>query len=194
MCLEPMALPFPVEPEDIPTESAESIQENVAAMISYINLGLGQDLGDGDLRTFAEKTLLYARKQLVRFSSSLDEDVDLLAWVGRCLFEMLLLARYALQSQDNLRDVMVRQISEMAELDRAWFDGDPGDRSDPDVASFKESVEAMQAFAEEWDLDVPKRFNQHQLAKETDSLREFHVIYKTLSKYAHPTPMLLFGR
>ena len=52
----------------------------------------------------------------------------------------------------------------------------------------------MQAFAEEWDLDVPKRFNQHQLAKETDSLREFHVIYKTLSKYAHPTPMLLFGR
>ena len=188
-----VALSFPTEASEIPTEPVEAVKANIREMIAYAELGLEQDLGDGDLKRFAFEALTYARNQLQRLARSLDEDVDLIAWIGRCLYELLLLTRWALKSPDNLLSVMVRRVGDMSELDRAWFDGDPGDRSDPDVADFKDSVQAMEAFVEEEGLTVPRRLNYREMAEETES-EEYFGIYKTLSKYSHPTSVFLFAR
>ncbi|MEO1077462.1 MAG: DUF5677 domain-containing protein [Bacteroidota bacterium] len=189
-----MAKTFATDAGSIPFESEEEISGNIAKMIAYIDLGLRQDLGDGDLKRFSTTVLIYLRKQLARLDRLQSEDTDLLAWIARSIFEIRLLSLYALSSPERLQEVLLRPIGEYKELRRSWTSDLPEEDHDKAILDFKESVERMESLALEWDLDVPVRFNQHRLAKETNCLEEYYRFYKPLSKYVHPTPLFLFAR
>lgn len=187
-----MIPPFAIDPAGIPTEK-EAVVRNLDGLIGYAELQLRQDRPEGDERAYTVAALRYLVQVLRRLQRLQDEDVDFLAWTARCLLELLLLTRYALASPENLLTVMLWRIAEYQDVRRALFDGEPADPADGAAVDFLLSVEGMEAWAEREGLTVPKRLNQFQLAKATDSLDEFYLCYKPLSKYAHPTPLLLFG-
>ena len=189
-----MALDFPTDPSEIPVQPRADVIANIRRMVRYAELGLSQDLGEGDLMVFSTRTLEYVRSQLQRLERMLDEDTDLLAWIARGLFEMLLLTRYALQSTSNLQEVIVRQVGEYQELQRGWFNEEAAPADIPEAVEFDDSVNAMRAWADQNRLSIKSRYVQSALAKDTSSLQEFYKMYKPLSKFAHPTPLFLFGK
>jgi hypothetical protein len=188
-----MALRFATEIEQVPYAPEERIRDNVDAMVEYIGRELRQDLGDGDLRLFATRVLEHTRLLLTRFNNNLSEEIDLLAWIGRNLFELLLLSRFALSTPENLQRIILLEIVDYQELDRAWFDGEAAEPTDEDAVAFKKSVENLQAWIDKEGLNPGKRPNLKELAEETDSLEFYFPVFRTLSKYVHPTPVFLFG-
>lgn len=189
-----MALRFATEMKQVPYEPEERIRDNVDAMVEYTSWALRQDLGDGDLRFFATRVLEHTRLLLTRLNNNLSEEIDLLAWIGRNLFELLLLSRYALSTPENLQKIILLKIVDYQELDRAWFDGKSAEPTDEAAVTFKKSIENLQALIDTEGLNPGKRPNLKELAEQTGSLKLYFPVFRTLSKYVHPTPVFLFGK
>ncbi len=178
------------EIEEIPTDS-EGIRANVQAMIRYTELGLDQPY-EGDLQAVVAGVLRYAKLQLQRLLVHERADVDVVAWIARNLLELRLLSRYSLSSVDNLQRTVLKEIVDYRSL-RRLLSKVEGHESEPDFADFTESVESMETWLKMEELDPgDHHFTISGLAKKTDQQQERDIAI-WLSKYVHPTPLLLFG-
>lgn len=187
-----MSLDFTSNVYEIPAEDPSAVRDNIESMIRYTELGLRKEY-DGDLGFFISRTLQHLRVQLQRLRDHEQEGIDLLAWIARNLLELRLIAGYALLSEENLQKTLLKDVIDLRNLDKIWFK-EGGDYNQQEAADFKQSLEDIEEFIEEEDLDPGAGWlTIPQMAKETGE-EYLQDLSNWLSKYVHPTPVLLFGK
>lgn len=188
-----MSLEFTSNVYEIPAEDPSAVRENIESMIQYTELGTLKEYDGGDLGFFISRTLQHLRVHLQRLHGHEEAGIDLLAWIARNLLEVKLIAGYALLSEENLQKTLLKDVIDLRNLDEIWFK-EGRNYNEQEAADFKQSLEDVEEFIEEEDLDPGEGWlTIPQMAKATGE-EYLQDLSKWLSKYVHPTPVLLFGK
>lgn len=105
-----------------------------------------------------------------------------------------MLTNYALDGPDQLEEIFLQVAKDYKDLNRAWFEGSDSEQHGDDAIAFQRQLDALLGAIDADGLDVPDKYLRYKkLAEEAGELREYFLVFKTCSKYAHPTPILLLG-
>ncbi len=188
-----MSLKFETDIAKVPTET-KSILENTNQLLRYSQLGLRQDLGEGDLKIFSSKILEYLIEQLNHFLKvHEDSSISELSLTGRNIVEIYAWINFALHSKDNLEKYFLLEVLDYQELGKMWFTGIDRNDLDEDLKGFSDSITKMNEWVQSNGYEVGKRPNVFELIRDYGDSKAYKM-FKTLSKFVHPTPLLLFGK
>lgn len=129
-------------------------------------------------------------QELDRLRRSLDEPSEVLAWVARNLFELNLIIRFILISNENLQ----RWMGEMAGDEKDILQGVLGlsDGSSKSLeAPLQDRIAAIDGLLKRHGLQAYKPLNTRQLAESVNLVSEYLAFFKLYSKYVHPSSWLL---
>lgn len=190
-----MPAPFPIDVHEIPT-TPEATVENLQAMRAFATEVLGTDLGDGDVRFACNGILTHTVRQLDLLARVLHDESELVAWATRNLFELLIWSRYALASRQRVLDFMLLWVKDYNDLDHSWFGKDGFEPQGNVEEAFRTSVAAMRGVLSEKGQAIPKGRppSMETMAADVGAQDLYRAAYRLLSKYVHPTPLLILSR
>jgi hypothetical protein len=136
----------------------------------------------------ASNLCIYIGGELKEMSRLYPDSVRGLAWCTRNLFEVNLVVRYVLASEDNLRT----WLGQILQDEREWIEGAlsfAGSGNDDLRQKCQHRLTELKRLALKHKLDFSKPFRVPALAKDTGTQEEYDALYKLLSKYVHPSSL-----
>lgn len=183
---------FQFEPEHVQYRNQEEVIKNIIKMIEYIDLGLQQDLGKGDLKVFSTKLLSYLKKQLIRFINNIEDEVDILSWIARNIYELRMIINYYTGSLDLITEFILLPVLEYREIEDILFK-DNENANEKELEVYKSQMEKLNEFVDNHGLKIGKVRSVLDLARKNGLEDSYKVMFKLPSKYVHPSPLYFFG-
>lgn len=175
-----------VASDQVPTH-LQSLADQAQALASRIN-----ELPDRSDRSVALRNFcLYAAGELRRLATMYPSDVAGLAWVTRNLFEAKLTVQYIVQSEENLREWLgqsLRDEKDFIEGILAFAEDQPEDMN---KSQLRKRLHVLSDMARRHRLEFAKPYRVDALAKAAGEVEEYIGLFKLLSKYVHPTSLLV---
>lgn len=185
-------IPFRYKADEIPYRDKNAVIDNIYNMIQYIELGLSKDLGKGDLDIFSRKHLEYLKNQLIRVINYFNEEIDILSWIARNIYELRLIMNYYLSSHDLLTEYILLPVKEYSEIEKIMFKDDKN-VSLEEMKIYKEQMVRLNDFVKKNELIIGNVRSPRDLANRVGISDTYDLMFKLPSKYVHPSPLYFFG-
>jgi hypothetical protein len=128
--------------------------------------------------------------QLSRVRNWYEEPADMVAWATRNLFELDLLVRFVLKSEENmLRFLGERARDEIEILEGLISLGE--DQSSRNVAILRARVDDLKRIAQKHKIRPEKHRTTRDLADAAGLRHVYDALFKLYSKYVHPSSWLV---
>lgn len=127
--------------------------------------------------------------QIERLHLWLDQGADSLAWCARNLFELDLILRFVLASEQNLRQWVGQRAADEIELIDAMLEwASQESAATSELRSRRVEVERI---AHKHGVPLTRFRSVRDLARSVGSEEEYHAVFKLLSKHVHPSSYLV---
>jgi hypothetical protein len=133
----------------------------------------------------------YAASELRRASTFYPEDLAGLAWAARNLFELYLIVRSVIQSDENFRAWLGQRIGDEKDFIEGVLMYVQAGECAPQVATLKARRDRLLELSKRHDIPSAKPFRIQALAKALGEEDEYVALFKLFSKYVHPSSLLI---
>jgi len=161
------------------------IKSNVALIdqhLEFIQANLGKAERNFVLYNLLAKVNLY----LYCLMSSLSGPIEVIGFISRSLFELSLITRYVLMSEENLIQFVAESAVDKVQLLEGLLEtGDIAYKED--VELIKEEIAKLKTTPEKFNFPSKKPNSIKTIARIVDSELEYKALYKLFSKYVHPS-------
>lgn len=161
------------------------IKSNVALIdqhLEFIQANLGKAERNFVLYNLLAKVNLY----LYCLMSSLSGPIEVIGFISRSLFELSLITRYVLMSEENLIQFVAESAVDKVQLLEGLLEtGDIAYKED--IESIKEEIAKLKTTPEKFNFPSKKPNSIKTIARIVDSELEYKALYKLFSKYVHPS-------
>jgi len=161
------------------------IKSNVALIdqhLEFIQANLGKAERNFVLYNLLAKVNLY----LYCLMSSLSGPIEVIGFISRSLFELSLITRYVLMSEENLIQFVAESAVDKVQLLEGLLEtGDIAYKED--IESIKEEIAKLKTTQEKFNFPSKKPNSIKTIARIVDSELEYKALYKLFSKYVHPS-------
>jgi hypothetical protein len=161
------------------------VKSNVALIdqhLEFIQANLGKAERNFVLYNLLAKVNLY----LYCLVSSLSGPIEVIGFISRSLFELSLITRYVLMSEENLIQFVAESAVDKVQLLEGLLEtGDIAYKED--VELIKEEVAKLKTTPEKFNFPSQKPNSIKTIARIVDSELEYKALYKLFSKYVHPS-------
>jgi len=161
------------------------IKSNVALIdqhLEFIQANLGKAERNLVLYNLLAKVNLY----LCCLISSLSGPVEVIGFISRSLFELSLITRYVLMSEENLMQFVAESGVDKVQLLEGLLE-----MSDiaykEDIEGIKEEIAELKTTLVKFNFPSKKPNSIKTIARIVDSELEYKALYKLFSKYVHPS-------
>lgn len=140
----------------------------------------------------------YIEKQSNRLLKNLDGQIDIIAWISRCLMELWLTMRYMFTSTERFNEVIEEQLKDLKDIEKVIYPNGVPDESDPSlIKEFHADMNKLWTEMEKYgivreELNRPNAIRLY--AEKSDLLSEYNKTWRIHAKYVHPTSYLIFGK
>jgi hypothetical protein len=165
-----------------------SIKKNISILDDrqkYITKNLERN--DRNLLLF--QILLKANIYLICLKQSLSQPTEVIALVTRGLFELLLITKYVISDDKNLKSFLDNRIFDEIEIIEGLLEFHDGSNAQA-VAKLENEIKELERLAKKYD-SKKTRIIWKQLAIDADLESDYNALYKLLSKYVHPSAYAL---
>lgn len=173
------------------------IKSNVALIdqhLEFIQANLGKAERNFVLYNLLAKVNLY----LYCLMSSLSGPIEVIGFISRSLFELSLITRYVLMSEENLMQFVAESAVDKVQLLEGLLEaGDIAYKEDIElikeeitkevVELIKEEIAKLKTTTEKFNFPYKKPNSIKTIARIVDSELEYKALYKLFSKYVHPS-------
>jgi Family of unknown function (DUF5677) len=133
----------------------------------------------------------YAAGELRHVSNFYPTDVAGLAWASRNLFELNLIVRHVLGSEENLWLWLGQSLND----EREFVEGVLSLPVESELVEHRRTLEkriaSLTEMAERHSLKFSKPFRMRDLAQHFGQLDEYSSLFKLFSKYVHPSSLVI---
>jgi len=161
------------------------IKSNVALIdqhLEFIQANLGKAERNFVLYNLLAKVNLY----LYCLMSSLSGPIEVIGFISRSLFELSLITRYVLMSEENLIQFVAESAVDKVQLLEGLLEtGDIAYKED--IELIKEEIAKLKTTPEKFNFPSKKPNSIKTIARIVDSELEYKALYKLFSKYVHPS-------
>jgi hypothetical protein len=134
---------------------------------------------------------LYAARELDHVANFFLTDVAGLAWATRNLFELNLIVRHVLASEENVRLWLGQSLSDEPDFIEGLLSTSRESDATGPKRVLEDRVRALGAMAERHGLNFAKPFRVRDLAEQMGEIDEYTGLYKLFSKYVHPASLVI---
>lgn len=161
------------------------IKSNVALIDQHLEF-IQANLGKAERNFVLYNLLAKANLYLYCLMSSLSGPIEVIGFISRSLFELSLITRYVLMSEENLMQFVAESGVDKVQLLEGLLEvGDIAYKED--VEGIKEEIAKLKATSEKFNFQPQKPNSIKTIARIVDSELEYKVLYKLFSKYVHPS-------
>mgnify|MGYP001570253067 CR=1 FL=1 len=176
----------PARSEDVPRHLA-ALSARCTALANQIR----ERLERTDRTVAFANFCMYVGGELRRLSMFYPANVPGLAWATRNLFEVNLIVRHVLVSDDNLQ----RWLGQLLQDEKEFIEGILSVSSDQPRNTNHEQLNSrlngLQDMSRRHDLQFAKPFRTQTIAESLGMSDEYIGLYKLFSKYVHPSSLLV---
>ncbi len=158
----------------------------LAALAAY-----GKSTHQRTARSVALQNLAsHSSHELLRIARNFDEGLDILAWSTRNIFEINLLIRYALVSEDNAGQFLAESAMDEQQVLEGFLSlSHASDQKSRRLV--EDRVAALNRIAAKHGITLAKSMPINRLAKLVGCETEYTAMFKFMSKYVHPSSWLI---
>lgn len=183
---------------EIPTDN-DGIDDNLKRLLKHAEyLETIENIADNNAKTILEVAPPYIRKQIKRLQLHFEDEADIIAWISRCLMELLFMLRYMYTSDTCFNEVIKEQLKDLNDIEKIILpEGYPTDDSSEEIQSYHRDMGKLWDAMREYGInrDDLKKPNPAFLYAEGAKLQDdYRANWKIHSKYIHPTSYQLFGK
>lgn len=177
----------PASPQDVPAHLAD-LSSKCVALANRIM----EEIPRSDRSIVLVNFCKYIGGELKQMSGFYPENVPGLVWATRNIFEVNLIVRYVLASEENFRAWLGQTLQDEKEyIEGALAVAEEG--SEDFQARLKGRLTELDKLASRHALDFSKPLRVSSLAKDVGGEAEYLGLYKLFSKYVHPSSLLING-
>lgn len=133
----------------------------------------------------------YISGQLQQLSVYYPDNVSGLAWVARNLFELNLTVRHVISSDDAFQLWLGQAINDEKEFIEGVISVSQDQSASQNYKELVDRLEQLSEIGERHNLELSRPFQLKIIANEYGMLDEYFGLYKLLSKYIHPSSLLI---
>lgn len=167
------------------SEMTRFIESYVSLIDENLKLILA-NLDKTERNTVLYNLLLKLRLYLHCLMSSLMGPTEQLGFATRSLFELNLITRYVLMSEENLRRFVAESMVDMIQIFEGLSEA-AHISSKEDVRIYEQEIARSKAFAKKHNLPLKKPNPIRDIAKVVGLELEYKALYKLFSKCVHPS-------
>lgn len=179
--------------------SKKGIKKNIKEILKMIK-SIDCKSEEYDRRTLdiLEGVIPYIQKQSNRLLKNFGSQIDIIAWISRCLMELWLTMRYMFTSSESFNEVIEEQLKDLKDIEKVLYPSGAPDESDPSlIKEFHEDMKKLWNEMEKYgvvreELNRPNAIRLY--AEKSDLLSEYNKTWRIHAKYVHPTSYLIFGK
>lgn len=185
------AVDVQLKPLDEVAENLHSNEIMLKTLISKIEKDLEQTDKNLVLSNLVTRTTL----EIHRLRNWLKEPIEMLAWCARNLFELNLVVRFVLQSEDHFKHLLGQRVNDEIQILEGYLTlADNTADNTTDKRPIEKQLDDLKNIASEHQIDLKRPFNIHDLASSNGVDYEYKAFFKLYSKYVHPSSWLVNGR
>ncbi len=152
-----------------------------------------QKLKRNDRNVVVHNLTLFNSVQCEQLAEAMNRYVDEIAWRVRNLFELNLVLRHVLKSEQNLQTYISLGMQEELEFAKVAL-GDNNDVSNPHVVNVQNRIVALEtALRERKVFRRIRRLTIKKLAEEGEVKEEYGQVFDFISRYVHPSTWFVLG-
>jgi hypothetical protein len=171
-----------------PEEIRQLLREKADRYLDFLN-----DITAGAPRTERNLAIFHlaraAGTHVERLHLWLDQGADALAWCARNLFELDLILRFVLASDENVLDWIGQRTSDEIQFIDAMVEWSSEETAA--VSELKKRREELVRIAREHGIELKPFRSTSDLARFAGLKEEYEGIFKLLSKHVHPSSFLV---
>lgn len=179
----------------VKTGTLTDVEIKLASLENSLNtLGsrIRTNLKRNELNLVLHNLVVRSAFEVARLKKWIQESIELPAWCARNLFELNLILRFVLQSEENLKNWMGQLATDEIQILEGILEL-AEEKNDPRVKILNERITEIRRLGSKHKIELKPPIPISGLASKVGMQSEYRAFFKLYSKYVHPSSWIVNG-